>query len=144
MRELAGKTAVITGAASGIGRASALRLAREGMRIVVADVEEAPLKATVDALRSGGAEAIGVFTDVGSFESVQELEQRAVEKFGAVHVLCNNAGVGVHEDVPVWELPLNDWRWTLAVNLWGVIHGIKAFVPGMLAHGLPDDDTAGF
>ena len=74
-------------------------------------------------------------TDVSRFESVQELERRAVEAHGRVHVLCNNAGIGAHEDVPVWELPLPDWRWTLDVNLWGVIHGIKAFVPGMLAHG---------
>jgi NAD(P)-dependent dehydrogenase (short-subunit alcohol dehydrogenase family) len=66
---------------------------------------------------------------------VQALEQAAVAAFGRVHVLCNNAGVGAHEDVPVWELPLNDWRWTLEVNLWGVIHGVKAFLPGMIAHG---------
>jgi len=105
------------------------------MRLVLGDVEQSALDGTVAALRAGGAEAIGVVTDVTRFESVQALEQAAVAKFGRVHVLCNNAGVGAHEDVPVWDLPLSDWRWTLDVNLWGVIHGVKAFVPGMLAHG---------
>jgi NAD(P)-dependent dehydrogenase (short-subunit alcohol dehydrogenase family) len=135
VREFAGKVAVVTGGASGIGRAIAERLAREGMKLVLADVEEPALQSSVDALKSQGADAIGVVTDVSRFESVQELERRAVEAHGKVHVLCNNAGVGAHEDVPVWELPLSDWRWTLDVNLWGVIHGVKAFVPGMLAHG---------
>jgi NAD(P)-dependent dehydrogenase (short-subunit alcohol dehydrogenase family) len=135
VREFADKVAVITGGASGIGRAIAERLAREGMKLVLADVEEPALQSSVDALKSQGADALGVVTDVSRFESVQELERRAVEAYGKVHVLCNNAGVGAHEDVPVWELPLSDWRWTLDVNLWGVIHGIKAFVPGMLAHG---------
>ncbi len=135
MRELAGKVAVITGGASGIGRAMAARFAKEGMQLVLADVEEAALRASVEALRAAGAEVSGVPTDVSRFESVQELEAQAVARHGKVHVLCNNAGVGAHEDRPLWELPLNDWRWTLAVNLWGVIHGVKAFLPGMLAHG---------
>ena len=135
MRDFAGRVAVVTGGASGIGRAIAERLAREGMRLVLGDVEQSALDGTVAALRAGGAEAIGVVTDVTRFESVQALEQAAVAKFGRVHVLCNNAGVGAHEDVPIWDLPLSDWRWTLDVNLWGVIHGVKAFVPGMLAHG---------
>jgi len=131
----AGRVVVVTGGASGIGRAICERLAREGARIVVADIEQPALDAAVGALEAGGVEVLGVRTDVSSFESVQALERAAVRAFGRVHVLCNNAGVGAHEDVPVWELPLNDWRWTLAVNLWGVIHGIKAFLPGMLAHG---------
>ena len=135
MRDFTGKVAVVTGGASGIGRAIAERLARAGMRLVLGDVEAPALEAAIAALRSSGAEAIGVVTDVSRFESVQALEQAAVAAFGRVHVLCNNAGVGAHEDVPVWELPLSDWRWTLDINLWGVIHGIKAFVPGMLAHG---------
>jgi NAD(P)-dependent dehydrogenase (short-subunit alcohol dehydrogenase family) len=135
MRDFAGRVAVVTGGASGIGRAIAERLAREGMRVVLGDVEQSALDGTVAALRAGGADAIGVVTDVTRFESVQALEQAAVAKFGRVHVLCNNAGVGAHEDVPIWDLPLSDWRWTLDVNLWGVIHGVKAFVPGMLAHG---------
>lgn len=135
MRELRGKTAVVTGGASGIGRALVERFAREGMRVVIADVETPALERVVGELRDAGAEAIGVVTDVSRFDSVQELERRAVGAYGPVHVLCNNAGVGAQEDVPLWELPLSDWRWTLSVNLWGVIHGIKAFVPGMLAHG---------
>lgn len=135
MEAFAGRVVVVTGGASGIGRAICERLAREGARIVVADIEQPALDAAVGALEAGGVEVLGVRTDVSSFESVQALERAAVRAFGRVHVLCNNAGVGAHEDVPVWELPLNDWRWTLAVNLWGVIHGIKAFLPGMLAHG---------
>jgi len=135
MRELRGKNAVVTGGASGIGRAIVERLAGEGMRVVIADVEGGALEAAVGELRARGAEVSGVVTDVRRFESVQELERRAVAAYGPVHVLCNNAGVGPQEDVPVWELPLSDWRWTLDVNLWGVIHGVKAFVPGMLAHG---------
>jgi NAD(P)-dependent dehydrogenase (short-subunit alcohol dehydrogenase family) len=135
MKAFAGKTAVVTGAASGIGRAIAERLGRERMKLVLADVEQGRLDEAVGALRARDVEAIGVVTDVSKYESVEALARRAVEAFGKVHVLCNNAGVGAHEDVPVWDLPLNDWRWTFSVNVWGVIHGIKAFVPGMLAHG---------
>jgi NAD(P)-dependent dehydrogenase (short-subunit alcohol dehydrogenase family) len=135
VRELAGKTAVVTGGASGIGRALVARLAREGMRVVVADVEPAALEQAVAELRAGGAEVVGVPTDVASFESVQALAERAAAAYGPVHVLCNNAGVGAQEDVPLWELPLSDWRWTFDVNVWGVIHGCKAFLPAMLAHG---------
>lgn len=135
MQDFAGKVAVVTGGASGIGLAIARRLAREGMKLVLADVEEPALERASAGLLESGAEVLGVLTDVTSFESVQALERQAVERFGRVHVLCNNAGVGAHEDLPLWELPLSDWRWCLEVNLWGVIHGIKAFVPGMLAHG---------
>ncbi len=91
MREFSGKTAVVTGGASGIGLAIARRLAREGMRLVLADVEEQALQTAVDALKSAGAEAIGVPTDVTRFESLQALEREAVAAFGPVHVLCNNA-----------------------------------------------------
>lgn len=135
MKDFRGKTAVITGGASGIGLAIAERLAREGMSIVLGDIEQAALDRAVPTVTSHGVPAIGVVTDVTRFESVVALERRAVEAFGKVHVLCNNAGVGPQEDVPMWELPLNDWRWTFAVNMWGVIHGVKAFLPGMLAHG---------
>jgi len=135
VKDFKGKTAVVTGGASGIGRAIADRLAREGMKIVVADVEKGALDRAVGELRAGGAEAIGVVCDVSKYESVDNLARHAVEAYEKVHVLCNNAGVGSHEDIPVWNLPLSDWRWVMGVNVWGVIHGIKAFVPGMLAHG---------
>jgi len=135
MKNFYNKTAVVTGAASGIGNAIAHSLAREGARVVLADVEQGALDKAVSELRGTGAEALGVRTDVSSFESVQALEKAAVAAYGHVHVLVSNAGVGAHEDVPVWELPLNDWRWCMAVNVWGIIHGIKAFVPGMIAHG---------
>jgi NAD(P)-dependent dehydrogenase (short-subunit alcohol dehydrogenase family) len=135
MKDFSGKHAVITGAASGIGFAMAEALAREGARVVLADVEQTALDEAVSTLRGTGAEVLGVRTDVTSFESVQALERRAREAFGNVHVFVGNAGVGAHEDVSIWDLPLNDWRWCMAVNVWGVIHGIKAFVPNMIAHG---------
>ncbi|MFN2426674.1 MAG: SDR family NAD(P)-dependent oxidoreductase [Candidatus Binatia bacterium] len=135
MKDFRGKTAVVTGAASGIGNSIARALAGEGARVVLADVEQHALDAAVAVLRSSGAEVLGVRTDVTSFESVQALEKAAVAAYGNVHILVSNAGVGAHEDVPVWDLPLNDWRWCMAVNVWGIVHGIKAFVPAMLAHG---------
>jgi len=135
MKDFRGKTAVVTGAASGIGNAIAHSLAREGARVVLADVEQGALDAAVAHLRASGAEVTGVRTDVSSFESVVALEKAAVDAYGKVHVLVSNAGVGAHEDVPMWELPLSDWRWCMAVNVWGIVHGVKAFLPGMLAHG---------
>jgi NAD(P)-dependent dehydrogenase (short-subunit alcohol dehydrogenase family) len=135
VKDFNGKTAVITGGASGIGLAIAERLARDGMNIVLGDIEQAALDRAVATVVTHGVPALGVVTDVTRFEAVVQLERRAVEAFGKVHILCNNAGVGAQEDVPMWELPLNDWRWTFAVNVWGVIHGVKAFVPGMLTHG---------
>lgn len=140
MREFEGRTAVVTGGASGIGRAVGARLARAGMHVVLADVEEAALQETARALASeatASGSVTGVHCDVIQYESVAELARRAVEMHGKVHVLCNNAGIGAHEDVPLWDLPLSDWGWTFAVNIWGVIHGLRAFVPGMLAHGEP-------
>jgi NAD(P)-dependent dehydrogenase (short-subunit alcohol dehydrogenase family) len=134
MDDLKGKVAVVTGGAGGIGRALAVRFAAEGMRLVVADVEEAALDATVAALKGDGAEAIGVATDVTSFASVEALAEAAYAAYGAVHVLCNNAGVGPPGGL-VWETTPNDWRWTFGVNVFGVAHGIQAFVPRMLASG---------
>jgi NAD(P)-dependent dehydrogenase (short-subunit alcohol dehydrogenase family) len=134
MDDLRGKVAVVTGGAGGIGRALVDRFAAEGMRLVVADVEEAVLEKTVAALREQGAEAVGVPTDVSSFESVEALAEAAYAAYGAVHVLCNNAGVGPPGGL-VWESTPNDWRWTFGVNVFGVAHGIQAFVPRMLASG---------
>src|SRR5262245_22614624 len=122
MRELRGKTAVITGGASGIGRAMADAFAAEGMRLVLADVEAGALEQAVAELRAGGASALGVPTDVSRAEQVEALAERAVGEFGRVDVLCNNAGVALSGRM--WENSLRDWEWLLGVNLWGVIHGI--------------------
>jgi NAD(P)-dependent dehydrogenase (short-subunit alcohol dehydrogenase family) len=138
MKDYAEKTAVVTGGASGIGLALGRELAARGARVVLADVEQSALDTAVAGLLETGGKAHGVVTDVSDYESVVALERRAVELGdGKVHLLFNNAGVGVYEDLPLWELPLVDWKWTLDVNLWGVIHGLRAFVPGMLAHGEP-------
>jgi NAD(P)-dependent dehydrogenase (short-subunit alcohol dehydrogenase family) len=134
MREFAGRVAVVTGAASGIGRAMATRFAQEGMRVVLADVEEAALDRAVEELRSSGATVEMVVCDVSRHEDVEQLAHRTLEAFGAVHVVCNNAGVGGGFG-RIWEASLADWRWVLDVNLWGVIHGVRTFVPIMLERG---------
>lgn len=135
MEELAGRVAVVTGGAGGIGRALGERFAREGMRVVLADVFADPLDEAVASLRGAGHDAIGVVTDVSDDESVHRLADEAYAAYGAVHVLCNNAGVGAGAEGRIWDHTLNDWGWGLAVNLWGVIHGIRAFVPRMLEGG---------
>ena len=135
MQELAGRVAVITGGAGGVGRALGERVAREGMKVVLADVFADPLDEAVAGIRATGADAIGVATDVSDLASVEHLADVAYDTYGAVHLLCNNAGVGAGAQGHVWEHTLNDWGWGLAVNLYGVIHGIKAFVPRMLAVG---------
>lgn len=134
MRELQDRVAVVTGAASGIGNALARCFAREGMRVVLADVEAPALAKAVDALAAEGARVVGVPTDVSSAEQVDALARAAFDTFGSVHVLCNNAGVwgGTHGS-RLWEHTRADWEWTLGVNLWGVVHGIRAFIPRMLA-----------
>jgi NAD(P)-dependent dehydrogenase (short-subunit alcohol dehydrogenase family) len=131
MRELAGRVAVITGAGSGIGRALALRLAAERMKVVIADVDVDGLAGTASALRDAGAEILTLPTDVAREEAVEALAARTVETFGAVHLLCNNAGV-FSRIAPVWEQSPADWQRVLGVNLYGVIHGIRAFLPRML------------
>jgi NAD(P)-dependent dehydrogenase (short-subunit alcohol dehydrogenase family) len=133
MEELRGKVAVITGGASGIGRAVAERAANEGMKIVLGDIEAGPLAATVDALTGNGAEALGVVTDVSDRASVEALRDAALDRFGAAHLVHNNAGIGLGG--PIWEVTEEDWRWILGVNLWGVVHGVAVFTPLLMEQG---------
>lgn len=121
----------MTGGASGIGRALAQGLAREGARVVVADVDEAGLAETAAAVREAGGQVITVRTDVSDLAQVRALADRAFEAFGRVHVLCNNAGVAVWGGLE--SATHRDWQWVLGVNLWGVIHGLEAFLPRMIA-----------
>ncbi|MEY2460167.1 MAG: hypothetical protein QOG30_1997 [Acidimicrobiaceae bacterium] len=135
MERLEGRVAVVTGGASGIGRAMGERFGQEGMKVVLADVEAPALEATVKELQADGIDVMGLVTDVADYESVERLRDAVLDAYGAVHVLCNNAGVGAGASGQMWEHELNDWRWALGVNVWGVIHGIKAFVPAMVARG---------
>lgn len=132
MKDFHSKVAVITGAASGIGRALAEQCAREGMKVVLADVEPGALAEVEANLRTGGATVLAVRTDVSQGKDVEALAQKTLEAFGAVHLLCNNAGVAT-SGTPVWESSLADWEWVMGVNLWGVIYGVRSFVPIMLA-----------
>jgi NAD(P)-dependent dehydrogenase (short-subunit alcohol dehydrogenase family) len=133
MEDLAGKVAVITGGAGGIGTAMARRFGAEGMAVVLADIEAGQLESAAAELATDGIEVIGVVTDVTDPASVEALAGATYERFGAAHVLCNNAGVGPAG--AVLDMALEDYRWIIDVNLYGVLHGIKAFLPGMLAEG---------
>jgi len=132
MRDLKGKTAVVTGAASGIGRAMAERFLAEGMKVVLADIEVEALKDTKRELADSGPVA-ALQTDVSKEEDVRLLADFSLRTFGGVNLLCNNAGVGMGG--AIWEHSVRDWEWLLGVNLWGVIHGIRTFVPIMLNQG---------
>jgi NAD(P)-dependent dehydrogenase (short-subunit alcohol dehydrogenase family) len=134
MRELKGKVAVVTGAASGIGRAMAQRFAREGMKVVLADIEEGPLAKAREEIAAAGVEALAVRTDVTRWEDVEALARRTFDAFGTAHVVCNNAGVGSRAGA-AWELTQGDWDWTVGVNLSGIIHGVRAFVPRLVEQG---------
>lgn len=127
MTEFSGKTAVVTGGASGIGRGLAERFVREGMNVVIADIEQAALERTAQEIG-----AVGIRTDVSDFGSVAALAERCTKEFGTVHLLCNNAGIGSFGRIK--NLTMADWQWMLGVNLWGVINGIHAFLPMMLAN----------
>ena len=131
MKDFKGKVAVITGAASGIGRALAGKCVQEGMQVVLADVEEQALLQVSNELKARGADVLAIRTDVSKSEQAEALAAQAFAIYGAVHLLFNNAGVGAGSTV--WESSLDDWRWVLGVNLWGVIHGVHFFVPRMLA-----------
>jgi NAD(P)-dependent dehydrogenase (short-subunit alcohol dehydrogenase family) len=143
VREFEGKVAVVTGAASGMGRAFAERFAEEGMRVVLADVEADALDAAVRDLRAREHEVLGVPTDVASLAEVEALAAATLEAYGGVHVVCNNAGVAGDLDflgergAPLWERSTELWDWTFGVNVRGVVHGIKVFVPIMLDQDEP-------
>jgi NAD(P)-dependent dehydrogenase (short-subunit alcohol dehydrogenase family) len=133
MRDLTSKVAVVTGAASGIGRAMALRFAAEGMKVVLADIEGDALRRTGEEMKAAGYTAAMTCVDTSKADGVGGLAAFAVERFGGVHVLCNNAGVGIGG--VLWEHSEEDWEWLLSVNVIGVVNGLRAFVPLMLAQG---------
>lgn len=135
MKELAGKVVVVTGGGGGIGRAMGERFGREGMKVVLADFDPRQLDDAVDGLRARFPDVAGVVADVTSRASVESLRDAALERFGAVHVLCNNAGVANTGVGQIWEHEDPDWRWSIDVHLLGVINGCAAFIPGMLERG---------
>ncbi|MHC2258193.1 NAD(P)-dependent dehydrogenase (short-subunit alcohol dehydrogenase family) [Bradyrhizobium embrapense] len=133
MRELAGKAAFVTGAASGIGLAMATAFAREGMKVMLADIETGALDKAVDALRAGGADVHGVVCDVADPASLDRAAEASFRAFGNVHVVCNNAGVAAGGGID--PISVDDWRWVIDVNLMGVVHGVRSFLPHIRAHG---------
>ena len=136
MDQFEGRVAVVTGAASGIGRGMAEAFASAGMNVVLGDVEEGALAETTERLEAAGHDVLAVVTDVSDSAAVDALAREAIATYGKVHVLCNNAGVSGRIG-PIWEGPLEDWEWILDVNLKSVLYGIRAFVPHMLEHGEP-------
>jgi len=137
MKQLEGRVAVITGGASGIGRGMGEIFLERGMKVVLADLEAKPLAATVAELKDRGGDVVGVECDVSNSESVERLRDESLAHFGAVHVLCNNAGVAGGGGGATWEAPQADWDWVIGVNLMGVIYGIRHFVPVMIDQGVP-------
>lgn len=133
MRDLGGKAAVITGGASGIGLAFAELFGREGCRVLLADVEDEALADAVAQLKQQGIEAWGLRTDVARFDDMKRLAAYAEDVLRNVHLLFNNAGVSITG--PTWKLSEDDWRWVWDVNVWGVVNGLRAFLPAMLDHG---------
>lgn len=131
MRNLTGKTAVVTGAASGIGLALSRRLGTDGMRVMMADIEGPALEEAAASLAAAGIEVAARVTDVSDEASVSALAQATLNRFGGVHVVCNNAGVS--RGGPAWQVPLPVWHWTVGVNLFGIVHGVQAFLPHLLA-----------
>jgi len=137
MQDLAGKVAVVTGGGGGIGRALGERFLAEGMRVVLADIDEPLLDATVAELGTRHDDVVGVVTDVSLPDSVEQLRDATLERFGSVHLVCNNAGIPSGSDGALWQHHVNDWRWAVDVNVFGVINGINTFVPVLLEQGGP-------
>ena len=135
MKSLQGKVAVVTGGAGGIGRAMGEAFARQGMQVMLADVQAEPLDRTVGECQDAGLAIRGHVTDVTNWDSVQALRDATLEAYGAAHVVCNNAGIGAGAEGRMWEHEMNDWKWAIGVNVMGVVHGINAFVPVMLEQG---------
>ncbi|OCC25585.1 SDR family oxidoreductase [Croceicoccus estronivorus] len=137
MRDFKDRVAVITGGASGVGRALGVRLAAEGAKVVLTDIDQDRLDTTAKEVASEtGGEVAGIRVDVTKADSVDALADAVWERYGAVHLLFNNAGVGLGEaQRPIWSLPVNDWHWGFDVNVFGVVYGIRAFVPRMIASG---------
>jgi len=131
MKEMSGKVAVVTGAGSGLGRAAALAFAREGMRVAVADLDGEGLENVAQELRFAGATVSSYRTDVSKAEEMDALASRVFDEMGGAQLVCNSAGVALM--APVWETTVADWQWTLGVNLWGVIHSLRSFVPRLVA-----------
>ena len=134
MQDFEGKVAVVTGAASGMGRAMAERFAQEGMKVVLADWEQAPLETAVTELKHKEYDVLGVLADVSKQASVEDLARRAIDAYGKVHIVCNNAGVAGERGM-IWEETDRQWSYMMGVNFWGVVYGIRVFVPHMLSHG---------
>lgn len=136
MKHFEGKTAVVTGAASGIGFGLAQRFAEENMQVVMADLEKTALEEAVEKLEKQQHRVVGIPADVLIQESVDELFSKSRETFGNIHVLCNNAGIAASSgNKAIWEVERADWQWTLGVNFYGVLYGIQAFLPHMIEHG---------
>jgi NAD(P)-dependent dehydrogenase (short-subunit alcohol dehydrogenase family) len=133
MDQLEGRVTVVTGGASGIGRALAHACADAGMKVVIADLDRVRVQEVETELRARGVPALGVPTDVADPEQVQRLAERTHTEYGAAHLLCLNAGVAAGG--VAWELDERAWRWVIDVNLWGLVHGVRAFVPGLVAQG---------
>lgn len=135
MKTLQDKVAVVSGGAGGIGRAMGEAFARQGMKVMLADVQAEPLERTVAECQAAGLAIQGHVTDVTNWDSVQALRDATLSAYGRVHVVCNNAGIGAGAEGKMWEHELNDWKWAIGVNVMGVVHGINAFVPVMIEQG---------
>ena len=136
MKDFKNKVAVITGGASGVGLSLGRALAKEGAEVILTDIEKEALNDAVKLLSEEGLRVHSLLANVADLDSMKTLSDAINNKFGNVHLLFNNAGIAPQEaSFPIWDLSINDWEWAFKVNVWGVIHGIKAFVPLMLSHG---------